>query len=140
MAFTQLIWLNRDTESQPSHSLQNCVNKRTFEYICINNPPYKDRQPTANQHREIIKISTQTSKMIKNGTVKPVYNGHSVEKQKVAVVGRWPLYRRSNFNRPFHFFLSYNTFPFRRDYQKHANKGLLSQHEPTLLDCWLKTT
>ena len=37
-------------------------------------------------------------------TVKPVYNGHSMEKQKVAVAGRWPLYRGSKFSRSFHLF------------------------------------
>ena len=42
-------------------------------------------------------------------TVKPVDNGHSMEKQKVAVVGRWPLYRGSKFSRPYDFFLSYKT-------------------------------
>ena len=37
-------------------------------------------------------------------TVKPVYNGHSMEKQKVAVEGRWPLYKGSQFSKSFHLF------------------------------------
>ena len=37
-------------------------------------------------------------------TVKPVHNGQSMEKQQVAVVGRWPLYRGSKLSRPFHLF------------------------------------
>ena len=45
-------------------------------------------------------------------TVKPVYNGHSIEKQTVAVVGRWPLYRGSKFSRPFHLF-SFIQYVFR---------------------------
>ena len=47
-------------------------------------------------------------------TVKPVYNGHSMEKQKVAVVCRWPLYRGSKFSRPIHLFsLIQNVFRFK---------------------------
>ena len=31
----------------------------------VNNPPYKDREPKANQSREVINISTQTSEVMK---------------------------------------------------------------------------
>ena len=49
-------------------------------------------------------------------TVKPVYKGHSMEKQKVAIVRRWPLYRGH-----FIYFLSYKMFPFGRHFQKDCN-------------------
>ena len=69
-------------------------------------------------------------------TVKPVYNGHSMEKQKVAVVDRWPLYRGSKFSMQFHLFSFIQTFSV----WKAFSKGLLSQHQQTLLDCWFKIT
>ena len=47
-------------------------------------------------------------------TVKPVHNGHSVEKQKVADVGRWPLYRGPKFSRSI-YFLSFIRIVFRLD-------------------------
>ena len=65
-------------------------------------------------------------------TVKPVYNGHSMEKQKVAVVGRWPLYRGSKFNERFHLF-SFIQNVFRLEA---ISKGLLSKHKQTLWDTW----
>ena len=55
----------------------------------------------------------------KCNTVKPVYNGHSMEKQKVVVVGRWPLYRGSKFSRPFHLFsFIQNVFCFEGIFQR----------------------
>ena len=50
-------------------------------------------------------------------TVEPVYNGPSMEKQTVAVVGRWPLYRGSQFSRPFHFFFHTKCFTFGRHFK-----------------------
>ena len=50
---TQLVWLNRCTISQPSHTnRKSCVIKRTYIWKFVNNPPYKDRGPSANQSRE----------------------------------------------------------------------------------------
>ena len=51
-------------------------------------------------------------------TVKPVYNGHSMEKQKVAVLGRWPLYKGPSSAGHFIYVLSYRMFLFGRYFQK----------------------
>jgi len=42
-----------------------------------------------------MKVLYQVNKSLKGYTVKPVYNGHSREPPKVAVIDRWPLYRGS---------------------------------------------
>ena len=65
-------------------------------------------------------------------TVKPVYNGRSMEKQKVAVAGRWPLYRGVQVHQAISFiFFHTKCFLFGRHFQKDKS---------TLCYCWFKIT
>ena len=62
---TQRVWLNRFTGSNLPYNRTSCVIKRKHISKFVNNPPYKGREPTANESGEAIKIITQTCKVIK---------------------------------------------------------------------------
>ena len=61
----KLLWLNRLTGSQHSHWPQKMCNQKATHLKNVNNPSYEYRGPTTNKRGEVIKISTQTSKVIK---------------------------------------------------------------------------
>ena len=53
---TKLVWLNLFMGSQTSHLPQKLCNQKDIRFKkSLNNPPHKDRGPTANQSREAIK-------------------------------------------------------------------------------------
>ena len=94
-----------------------------LDFICIGFAP--EQCEVSEKFKMKIYAST-----LNRTTAKPVYNGHSMEKQKVAVVGRLSLYRGSKFSKPFHF-LSDKMFSV----WKAFSYKLFSQHKPTLLHC-----
>ena len=53
---SQLVCLIRFTRSQPSSNHNSRVIKRTHIIKCVNNPPYRNWGPTANQSGEVIKM------------------------------------------------------------------------------------
>ena len=69
---TQLFWFNQ-FNLPTNHRSRD---QKDIYLKSVNNPPYKDRGPTANHSGEVITIITQTSKVIK--TVYQIYIKTSV--------------------------------------------------------------